>query len=90
MESAKGPHLRQPEGILKGVGNTGLSESTRRNPVIAECGEQEFTETWFTLYDIGGDALVNGITFDEHRTEPWKLGWIDVDIKFGTIGGRKR
>ncbi|WP_263355439.1 hypothetical protein [Acidicapsa acidisoli] len=43
-----------------------------------------------TLYDIGGDARVNGIRFDEHRTEPWKLGWIDVDIKLGTIGGRKR
>ncbi len=30
---------------------------------------------WGTLYDIGGDARVNGIPFDEYRTEPWKLGW---------------
>jgi hypothetical protein len=43
-----------------------------------------------TLYDIGGDARVHGIPFDEHRTEPWKLGWIDVDIRLGMIGGRKR
>jgi hypothetical protein len=50
----------------------------------------EFTETWFTLYDIGGNARVNGIRFDEHRTEPWKLGWIDLDIKLGRIGGRER
>ena len=63
-----------------------LSESARRNRVIAEGREEEFTETWGTLYDIGGDAHVNGILFDEHRTEPWKLGWIDVDITLGTIG----
>jgi hypothetical protein len=44
----------------------------------------------FTLYDIGGDARRHVIPFDEHRTEPWKLGWIDVDIRFGMIGGRKR
>ena len=41
--------------------NTELSESARRNQVIAEGGEEEFTKTWFTLYDIGGDARVNGI-----------------------------
>jgi hypothetical protein len=70
--------------------NTELSESARQNRLIAEGRGGEFTETWFTLYDIGGDARVNGIRFDEHRTEPWKLGWIDVDIKLGTIGGRKR
>ena len=70
--------------------NTELSESVRRNRVIAEGREEEFTETWGTLYDIGGDARVHGIPFDEQRTEPWKLGWIDVDIKLGTIGGSKR
>jgi hypothetical protein len=70
--------------------NTELSESARQKRFIAEGREGEFTETWFTLYDIGGDARVNGIRFDEHRTEPWKLGWIDVDIKLGMIGGRKR
>jgi hypothetical protein len=70
--------------------NTELSKSARRNRVIAQGGEEEFTETWGTLYDIGGDARVNGILFDEQRTEPWKLGWIDIDIRLGTIGGRKR
>jgi hypothetical protein len=70
--------------------NTELSESSRLNRVIAEGGEEEFTETWGTLYDIGDDARVNGIPFDEHRTEPWKLGRIDVDLKLGAIGGRKR
>src|SRR5712692_9826665 len=55
--------------------DTELSESARRNRIIAEGGEEEFTETWGTLYDIGGDARVNGIPFDEYRTEPWKLGW---------------
>src|SRR6266852_4223857 len=48
--------------------DTELSESARRNRIIAEGGEEEFTETWGTLYDIGGDARVNGIPFDEHRT----------------------
>jgi hypothetical protein len=43
-----------------------------------------------TLYDVGGDARVHGIPFDKHRTEPWTLDWIDVDIRFGTIRGRKR
>jgi hypothetical protein len=42
----------------------------------------------FTLYDIGGDARVHGISFDEHRTEPWKHGWIDVDMRLGMIEGR--
>jgi hypothetical protein len=37
-----------------------LSESARRNWVIAEGGEEAFAETWGTLYDIGGDARVNG------------------------------
>ena len=40
--------------------NTELSESARRNRVIAVGREEEFTETWGTLYDIGGDARVNG------------------------------
>jgi hypothetical protein len=69
--------------------NTELSESARQNRLVAEGREGELTETWFTLYDIGGDGRLNGIPFDEHRTEPWKLGWIDVDIKLGTIAGRK-
>ena len=42
----------------------------------------------FTHHDIGGDARVHGIPFDEHWTEQWKLGWIDVDIRLGMIGGR--
>jgi hypothetical protein len=70
--------------------NTELSESARRNRVIAGGGEFEFTETWFALYDSGGDARVHGIPFDEHRTEPRKLGWIDLDIRLGMIGERKR
>lgn len=38
------------------------------------------------LFDAGGDARVNGVGFDENRTDPWKEGWIDVDIKLGTLG----
>ena len=68
--------------------NTELSESARRNRVIAEGGEEEFTETWGALYDIGGDARVNGIAFDERRTQPWKEGWIDADINFGMATNR--
>jgi hypothetical protein len=43
-----------------------------------------------TLYDIGADARVHGNPFDEHWAEQWKLGWIDVDIRPGMIGGRKQ
>lgn len=70
--------------------NTELFERARLIRPIVEGREGEFKGIWFTLYDFGGDARVHGIRFDELRTKPWKLGWIDVDIELGTIGGRKR
>jgi hypothetical protein len=66
--------------------DTELTESSRQQR-DAEGGQEEQPEqTWWQLYDIGGDARVHGIPFGEDRTEPWKLGWIDVDIRLGTIG----
>ena len=70
--------------------NTELFERARLIRPIVEGREGEFKGICFTLYDIGGDARVHGIRFDELRTKPWKLGWIDVDIELGTIGGRNR
>jgi hypothetical protein len=53
------------------------------------CGESDdYGETWGLLFDAGGDARVNGITFDERRTQPWKEGWIDADINFGMATNR--
>jgi hypothetical protein len=63
-----------------------LAESARHRQVI-EAGEaDDYGESWGALFDAGGDARVNGIGFDEDRTAPWKEGWIDADIKLGTIG----
>lgn len=66
--------------------DTELSAAVRQKLTVTEGGTEEFEETWWALYDIGGDTRVHGIPFDEDRTEPWKLGWIDADIKLGTIG----
>jgi hypothetical protein len=33
-----------------------------------------------------GTPRVNGISFDEDRTEPWKEGWIAADINMGVHG----
>ncbi|MGA3010501.1 MAG: hypothetical protein ABSD72_09590 [Terracidiphilus sp.] len=53
------------------------------------CGEyDDYGETWGLLFDAGGDARVNGIAFDERRTQPWKEGWIDADINFGMATSR--
>jgi hypothetical protein len=50
---------------------------------IAKGEVDDYEETWSLLFDAGGDARVNGIPFDEKRTQPWKEGWVDADINFG-------
>jgi hypothetical protein len=47
-----------------------MLESGRHKRVIAEGREDDYPETWALLFDAGGDARVNGIPFDEDRTEP--------------------
>jgi hypothetical protein len=65
--------------------NLELLQSSRQR-LDGDAGEvEQFEQTWGQLYDIGGDARVHGIPFGEDRTEPWKLGWIDVDIRLGTM-----
>jgi hypothetical protein len=64
--------------------DTDLQESARHRRVLAQGGTDDYEESWWTLFDAGGDARVNGIEFDESRTDPWKEGWIDADIKLGT------
>jgi hypothetical protein len=71
-----GMRLATQHVLLVWVGRTPTRSSPR---VPVETGSSQ----WGTLYDIGGNASVNGIIFDEHRTEPWKQGWIDVDITLG-------
>jgi hypothetical protein len=44
----------------------------------------ELTESFGQKLE-GDDARAHGIPFGEDRTEPWKLGWIDVDIRLGTM-----
>lgn len=66
--------------------DTELLESVRHKRVLAEGGEDAFPGTWGLLFDAGGDARVNGISFDEERTQPWKDGWIETDINLGVHG----
>jgi hypothetical protein len=62
-----------------------LSESSRQTLNAEKGQEGHFEHSWWQLYDIGGDARVHGIPLGEDRTEPWKQGWIDVDIRLGTM-----
>ena|SRR5580692_5675235 len=50
---------------------------------VMEGESDDYGENWGLLFDAGGDARVNGIAFDERRTQPWKEGWIDADINHG-------
>ena len=66
--------------------DTEVIELARHKRVLAEGREDNYPETWGLLFDAGGDARVNGVPFDEGRTEPWKEGWIAADINMGTAG----
>jgi hypothetical protein len=57
--------------------DTEMLESARHGRVIAEDREDDYPDTWGLLFDAGGDARVNGIPFDDERTAPWKVGWIE-------------
>lgn len=61
-----------------------LAESDRHGRVLAAGGKDDYGANWGVLFDAGGDARVNGVAFDARRTDPWKEGWIDADINFGT------
>jgi hypothetical protein len=66
--------------------DTDLAESARHRKILAAGGKDDHSDVWWLLFDAGGDARVNGVAFDAGRTDPWKEGWIDVDIKLGTLG----
>ena len=55
---------------------------------LASGEPNDYGENWGVLFGAGGDARVNGIAFDERRTQPWKEGWIDADINFGMATNR--
>jgi hypothetical protein len=63
--------------------NLELVVTTHHEQKIADGESDDYGESWGLLFDAGGDARVNGIAFDERRTQPWKEGWIDADINFG-------
>jgi hypothetical protein len=65
--------------------DTELLESARHRKALEEGREDDFGATWGVLFDAGGDARSHGIEFDANRTEPWKEGWIDVDIRLGVL-----
>ncbi len=67
-------------------GDTKLLESAQHKRAIAEGKEDDFPEAWWLLFDADGDARVNGIPFDEERTDPWKEGWIETDVNLGVRG----
>jgi hypothetical protein len=62
-----------------------LLASEKHDQMLADGGCDDYGETWGLLFDAGGDARVNGIAFDERRTQPWKEGWICADINFGAV-----
>ncbi len=47
-------------------------EAARQRCLIDEGLEDRFPGTWGILFDVGGDARMNGIGFDEGRTKPWQ------------------
>lgn len=63
--------------------NLELLASDKHEQKLADGRSDDYDESWWLLFDAGGDARVNGIGFDERRTQPWKQGWIDADINFG-------
>jgi hypothetical protein len=66
--------------------NTETFELARHKQALAAGREDNYSESWNLLFDGGGDARVNGVPFDEDRTEPWKEGWIAADINMGVHG----
>ena len=63
--------------------DTEAIELARHSQVLAEGREDDYPEAWGLPFDAGRDARVNGVPFDEGRTEPWKEGWIAADINMG-------
>ncbi len=63
--------------------DTEMLEHVRHKKVIVEGREDDYPDTWGLLFDVGGDARMNGIAFDGERTAPWKEGWIETDINLG-------
>jgi hypothetical protein len=61
--------------------DTEVLEGDRHKRPVEEEREDDFVSTLGLLSDAGGDARVNGIPFDEVRTESWKEGWVAADIQ---------
>jgi len=70
--------------------DTEALESARHKQALAEGREDHFEDTWGNLFDSGEEARANGVPFDEQRTEPWKEGWIAVDINLGMLAEREQ
>ncbi len=70
--------------------DTEALESACHKQAAAEGMEYHFEDTWGHLFDSGEEARANGIPFDEDRTEPWKEGWIAVDINLGLLAKREQ
>ena len=68
--------------------NFELLVSDHHEQELADGNSDDYGESWWLLFDAGGDARVNCIAFDERRTQPWKEGWIDADINFGMATNR--
>ena len=69
--------------------DTEALESARHKQASDEGREYHFEETWGNLFDSGEEARANGVAFEDERTEPWKEGWIAVDIKLGMLAERE-
>ena len=65
--------------------DTEALESKRHRRVVAAGREDHFEGIRGNLFDSGKAARANGISFDEDRTEPWKEGWVAVDIELGML-----
>ncbi len=67
--------------------DTELLEEARHRRWVQEGREDGYLGTRRLLYEAGHTARVNGVLFEEGRTEPWMAGWVAADILIGAEPG---
>ena len=70
--------------------DTELGESDRQSEHRAAGREEDYRAAGAELYHVGQQARVHDLPFDEIRTRPWKLGWVDADISIGEAATEER
>lgn len=63
--------------------DTEALESARHRQALEESREDSYPVARGLLFDAGRAARLNGLAFDQRRTEPWQQGWVAADIEIG-------